>query len=365
MARFRRWYRRRYGRRSWNRFRRYRRRYRRFVNSSSRSRVRVKIPVQFNVSLNVPAAAHQSNVLTITPFYSNTTHTADGLAEAALRGGLLEAPLFTNYANLYDAFKLDGMKVAISITSPVGVGANAFPSLSVYTGWDRQFQVSDWSDAAAYPTCDKLKNASSFLASTALNNSITKLTRSCYASDLFEKSSFKDCDHTSAPAMTVAGVANQNVNFFGNSIYPQQNTLPAFAPGFMFGVDTGSNVDLVTKRPVDLVCEVMYYVTFRNPKYGGASNRAGLTGITRSIAPDLDGGGDDDGFDIDLIDDSSDPMADEDQAAQASADPPRRSVMSKAPKTTHAARVVEAQRARRRRRLADEEPPAPAQPLNE
>lgn len=288
-------------RRRYNRYRRYRRwyrrRYRRFVNSSSKSRVRVKIPVAFNVQLTVAANETQSNVLTVTPFWNNRTH-ASGLSTVACRGGLLASDLFKRYAALYDSFKLDGMKCAISITSPVGSGQGAFPALSVYTSWDRNFQYGDFDTVAHYPTLDEMKKQSSFLAATALNNSITKLVRSCYASDLFEKSSFIDCDNVRL-LLAIGGVANQSTDAFataGDTSTIQSVKTPSFCPALCFGVDTGSSVDAVDDRPCNLIVETMYYVTFRNPKYGGSAAGAKIEGVPRSVTfGDGDGMDEDDG----------------------------------------------------------------------
>lgn len=295
-----RFYRSSYGRRRYNRYRRYRRwykrKYRRFANGSSRSRVRIKVPVQFNVALSVPANDTASNVLTVCPFFNNATATAGTLSEGAVRGGLSSSQLFLNYGNLYDSFKVDGMKVAVSITSPVGTGQGAFPSLSVYTAWDRKFDRADFTQANQYPTVDQMRVQSSFLASTALNNSITKLKRSCYASDLFEKAGFVDCHGATLTAQMIAGVANQSFTAFTTS---DGGTIaaPAFCPCFMFGVDTGSSIDAVNARPVTLVVEVMYYVTFRNPKFGGSAPSAKIDAIERSVQ--MDGGDFDDDGDLD------------------------------------------------------------------
>lgn len=322
MAGFRRWYRRRYGRgRFYRRYRRYRRRYRKFVNGSSRSRLRVKVPVQFNVALSIPATATESNVLTVTPFFHNDTHAAGTLSEVACRGSVLDRPLFTNYAALYDSVKCDGMKVSVSITSPVGTATNAFPSLQCYTGWDRNFAYQDFGAAANYPTVNKLKNNSSFLASTALNNSITKLARSCYASDLFEKNSFCDVS-THTAGETVAGVAGQTLTWMSSGGGVTNSHQPSFSPCFMFGCEA-STTDPVNARPVSLIVEVMYYMTFRNPKFGAAATRAAISGIPRSVMDDdrqIDDDGDmDDGHyrDVALPDDDDLDLQEEMVAAAA------------------------------------------------
>lgn len=303
MARFRRYtrYRRRWLGRYYRRRRYYRRSYgRKFANGSSRSRVRIKVPVQFNVALSVPAGANTSNVLTVCPFFNNGTATAGTLSEAAVRGGLTNSQLFINYGNLYDSFKVDGMKVGVSITSPVGAGTSAFPSLAVYTAWDRKFERADFTQASQYPTVANLKTSSSFLASTAVNNSITKLRRSCYASDIFEKASFLDCNASNLATQMIAGVANQTLTAF-TSGDGTQIAYPAFCPCFMLGVDTGSSIDSSNARPVNLVVEVMYYVTFRNPKFGGSPATKDDIAIPRSIYMDDEDGDMDQEDDDDLL----------------------------------------------------------------
>lgn len=323
MARFRRYtrYRRRWYGRYYRRRRYYRRSYgRRFANGSSKSRVRIKVPVQFNVSLNVPANSNTSNVLTICPFFDNGTATAGTLSEAAVRGGLTNSQLFINYGNLYDSFKVDGMKVGVAITSHVGAGAGAFPSLAIYTAWDRKFERSDFTLANQYPTVANLKTSSSFQPSTAVNNSITKLKRSCYASDIFEKASFIDCHAATLATQMIAGVANQSLTAFTSSD-AGSIAYPAFCPCFMMGVDTGSSIDSANARPVNLVVEVMYYVTFRNPKFGGASasSKGDDIAIPRSIAMDDE--------DADLDHEDDDDLLE--LAAEAVAAAPKRATHSK------------------------------------
>lgn len=292
---FRRWYRRRYGRRSYGRFRRYRRRYKRFINNSSRSRVRVKIPVTVNTQMTVPANSTLSNVISISPFFGNTTHS--GTAVGTLMGTVFESPLYTAYSGLYDEVKCDGFKLNFSITSGIGPGGT-FPSLSVYTSVDRKLTFHDFADAydaahptnSHYPIASELKNSSSYLAAVALNNSVTKMVRRCYASDLFEKASFVDATPNTA-SYTVNGQASQTVRQFAGG-------QPAFNPVMYFACDTGSSVDAVNSRDCNVVIEIMYYLTFRNPKYGGSALSSGnrTISIPRGVIfPDDSDGDMDDG----------------------------------------------------------------------
>lgn len=309
-----------YGRR-YRRYRRYKRFYRtfrrrgyrrrRFINASSKSRIRVKIPVTVNTQMTVPADATLSNVISISPLYGNTTQgTGAGGASAkgTLLGDIFQSPLYAAYAGLYDQVKLDGFKLNFSITSGIGPGGT-FPSLSVYTAVDRKLNQADFAEslttaanpqAPHYPVASELRNSSSYLASVALNNSVTKMIRRCYASDLFEKASFADASNHTA-AMRVNGVAAQNVRCLSGSD-------PAFVPCMFFACDTGSNKDAVNDRDCTVVIEIMYYLTFRNPKYGGAAPSSRTVGLPRGpIFPDVYAGYEDDDGDMDEGDGDMDP----------------------------------------------------------
>lgn len=334
---FRRWYRRRYGRRSYSRFRRYRRRYKRFINSSSKSRVRVKIPVTVNATMTVPANSTVSNVISVSPFYGNTTQS--GAAIGTLLGDVFGSPLFAAYQGLYDQVKCDGFKLNFSITSGIGPGG-VFPSLSIYTSVDRKLNANDFAESitsqpnsAHYPVASELKNSSTYLSAVALNNSVTKMVRSCYASDLFEKASFADASQKQQ-LMKVNAVANQSVRCFAG-------TDPSFVPCMYFACDTGSSVDTANSRDCAVVIEIMYYLTFRNPKYGGGGLSSAKTiSVPRGpIFPDDDG-------DMDGEDDM-DIGGDMDAgAAQAAADTALRSALVDRPSVTsrlRAERVAAAQ----------------------
>lgn len=317
----------------------------------------MKIPVQFNVTVPVPMNTHESGVLTVCPFYELDDQSgAYTLAPYIMRGSVVQSQLFQRYAALYDECKCDGLKVALSITTPIGGTGSTFPSLSVYTAWDRKWTPSDFGVTANYPTLANMKAQSSFLASTALNNSITKLTRSCYASDLFEKARFIDAQ-TANITLPVYGLAGQTLHSM--SSYNGAQAPPSFNPCLLVGFDSGSSVDTATDRPVALVVEVMYYITFRNPKFGGAAS-------TRSVAlqaiPNLNKALDaDDGdmdiddplaADVDLDDDGAQVPAGAAVAAAAAAD--MRSMDARPPSASELAA-----QARRHKRAVVLDPPGP------
>lgn len=262
-------------RRGYRRPRRYPRRYyrrsntRRFINGSSRSQCRVKVPIsvafeQPNVGLSgaVYSKAFSPFVTSANPFSAVTS------------------PLYKQYCNLYDEVKCIGGKVVISIGTPVG--GSAVPSLTVVTAWDRRLTKDD---ATSPPSFDDLMNYSTQQKAVAVNNSIAKLKRSCYASDLLEKAQWHDCTLTTVSSFTTdeAYQSTSNVNFF--------------APGMWLGASQSGSSSATISYQADIV----WYFAFRNPKYGGsvAPSRGNVI-----VSPMDFGGldGDDGDMDIDVPD---------------------------------------------------------------
>lgn len=274
----------RYGRR-YRRYRKYRRFYRRFrrygyarryVNASSKSSVRVKVPVSTVVDVSVnPAGTVYSQC--VCPFVSSANNTS-----------ALTSLLYRNYTNLYDEVKCVGVKVVISIGTPIG--SVTIPSLTVVTGWDRNHGSAD-----AVPTYADLTTYGSQQKAVAVNNSIAKLIRTCYMGDLIEKASWHDCTLADSGANKIDSAysaAAANPNFF--------------APALWIGMShTGDSA-----QTVKLLIDVTYYFAFRNPKYGGSSIAKGIDVLTNSsVMANLD---DDDNEDEDMVHDEDSRMPDHD-----------------------------------------------------
>lgn len=287
-----------YGRR-YRRYRRYKRFYRRYrrghrsyarkyVNATSRSSVRLRFSVEDNFELASGTAAAPGAVK---EFCALKASNVDGSA--------LKSPLYRTYCSLYEECKVIGFKCQISIASVIG-GAD-IPSLQIYTAIDRKHGATEPAITAA-----EIKQSSSYLVSTALNNNVAKITRSCYASDLMEKATWHDC--------SLAEDATHTFNF--DQAYNAAGLNPGFfvpclamcfqAPTLAASVNVKVNVSTV------------YYFAFRNPKYGGgnaASTRVqDLGGVFRGPANPDDGGDMDDGQPINLVeyddgDDDDDPPA--------------------------------------------------------
>lgn len=229
-------------RRGWRRYyrRKFRRGFSRFVNGSSKSMVRVKVPVTQVFSI----ASVGSSGVVMTPALSPFMPSGNYFS-------VLSSPLYQLYTELYEEVKCIGMKVILSIGTPVGT--SSVPSLTVVTAFDRRY--AHGSDAA--PSFAQLMQYSSQQKATAVNNSIAKLVRSVYASDLMEKAQWHDCSLNSSGGAFTDGAytaAGANVNFF--------------SPCMWLGVSqTGS-----TAQTISFQADITYYFAFRNPKYGGSSS---------------------------------------------------------------------------------------------
>lgn len=264
--------------------RRYRRGYaRRYVNATSRSTIRMKCTQTYSSTKTSGHGADLGNVTAVTPYLVANTM------------GVVNNPLYQAYCNLYEETKLIGMKVNVNVTSVVGNAT--LPSLQIYTAWDRRFGYGE-----ALPTANAIRSAATTNIATALNNNVAKITRSLYASDLMEKAQWHDSsyDATGDLAWMQAGV---NPNFF----------CPAFL--LAFGSPT-----LAADTNVNYTISVIYYVAFRNPKYGGSGSAKDLP--TKQVEF-LDDEGDLDDGDMDIE------QADIDAAAAMSANRAVRGTVSK------------------------------------
>lgn len=173
----------------------------------------------------------------------------------------LKSPLYRQYTQLYDEVKCIGCKVVLSIGTPIGT--SSVPSIQIVTAWDRRFGKEDDEN---HPNYGQLKNFGSQQTTVAVNNSIAKISRSIYASDLLEKAQWHDC-HVGIDLSTnyeddAYEAAGANPNFF--------------SPAMWLGVAQGNTSAAQT---ISFQAEVRYYFAFRNPKWGGSGSSS------KSIAP--------------------------------------------------------------------------------
>ena len=263
-------YRRRYGRR-YSRYRRYgaysryrRRRSGTSSTASSRGRIRVRVPVQQLVTLTVPAQSVDSNVLTSSPYYQATNVLPRGVCAAVTQ------PLYTAYVGLYDQVKCDGVVSNLSVVTPIG-GAGGLNAIQVIMAYDRFGNQNEVITDAI--TTAQLFNFSSSVARSAINNSVAKMSRSCWASDIQERTVFHDS------TLSASNVARWDRDFSSNA-----NKVSYFAPLTMVGVRLASAAPEAATT-VQVLLEQVYYFTFRQPKYGGDPS---ATASLRSVPITMD-----------------------------------------------------------------------------
>lgn len=246
--------RRRYGRR-YSRYRRYgayyryrRRRSGTSSTASSRGRIRVRVPVQQLVTLTVPAQSVDSNVLTSSPYVHG------GTAPPRAVAGAVAQRLYNAYVGLYDQVKCDGVVSNLSVVTPIG-GAGGLNAIQVVMAYDRCGTQNEVANEGI--TTSQLFSYSSSVARSAINNSVAKMSRSCWASDIQERTVFHDCN------VSTSSSTSYDRDFSSNAA-----KVGYFAPLLMVGVRLAA---AAPEAPVSVqvLLEQTYYFTFRQPKYGG------------------------------------------------------------------------------------------------
>lgn len=214
------------------------------MNGSSRSQIRVKIPISVNMNLSRDGATLFTVPARMDPF-TRTSSWASAL----------NSELYRTYCSLYDEVQCIGMKVRLSFTN--AVGAATLPAIKVHSCWDRRFGYGE-----VNPTVDEILKAASYLPASAINNSVCKMQRSCYQSDLIEKCQWHDStiEQTAAPAP----------QYYVDQAYEAAGLNPNFfCPAFFFCVEECG--DGVAWSNPSVLIDCVYYFKFRNPKFGGSA----------------------------------------------------------------------------------------------
>ena len=263
-------YRRRYGRR-YSRYRRYgaysryrRRRGRTSSTATSRGRIRVRVPVQRLINVPVAASSFDSQIVTSCPWYQSS----DNFIKTQPWGvcGAVSSQLYRAYVGLYDQVKCDGVVTKLSIVTAIG---SAIPAVQVVMAYDRMGTGRELLNTDGTPTTTaSLFDYSSASIVSAINNSVAKTSRSCWSSDIQERSVFHDCTLDSASAGSV----------FDKDYYATPDKCGYFSPLTLIGLRLSAAPSSDTS--VQILLEQTYYFTFRQPKYGGSATSAD----TRSVA---------------------------------------------------------------------------------
>lgn len=267
-------YRRRYG---YRRLAYRRRRYRTTGGSlTSRSRVRVRVQVEKLITLEIPAGKTESPVCTSVPYANyilpalvpGSQPPSSALVPGALQCSAVTSPLYQTYTKLFDQVKCDGVISKVAVTTPVGSSNSSVPALTIVTAYDRQgtfyeaaqVSVNQQGQLVQDPvTYKEVLESSGSVVRNALNNSVAKTARSCWAADLQERTMFHDC--------TVNDRIDDDKN---DTAYSALHwSCPYFCPLFYVGFSLPTTAP-TAPTPINFILSQTYYFTFRNPKYGAS-----------------------------------------------------------------------------------------------
>ena len=170
--------------RRWRRsFRRYYRPYKPLANGSSRSSVRLRIHRSYVGSLYIDPGEYRSYVGGVNPFIQQSNANSGYKEENIFIAGAVNERLYFIYQTLYDQVKCDGMKVHLTITSPIGP-STGLNSLKIRTAWVRRCDQSDYKSEynqsynIGWPNSDALVGYANHHNYIGINNSVPKINES-------------------------------------------------------------------------------------------------------------------------------------------------------------------------------------------
>ena len=130
--------------------------------------------------------------------------------------------------------------------------------MQVVSAYDRMGNKNEVLNDADIPLASLLNYSSASIVS-AINNSVAKTSRSCWASDIQERTIFHDCTLGDSDEG-----ADVDVDFNSNA-----SKVGYFSPLLLLGLRLAAAPS--SDIAVQVLIEQTYYFTFRNPKYGGSS----------------------------------------------------------------------------------------------
>lgn len=226
------------------------------------------IQVENIYSITIARDAHYSSLLRCVPFKNLIGTAADVEADVSKNAqSLLQSKLFKTYAQLYDQFKINGVRHVCGVG--VSIGQGYAPACKIYTGWDRKLSPVE---VASMITFDELESGPESTVQMFVDNSRPVVTRSCWARDLQEKTGFIDTKfYTSANQYEI--METYRTNNGGSMIQ--------FHPAFYLGVNVAGTPDAAATLKVSV--SSTYYVTFRGPRYGLSSGDAKFLDIAKDV----------------------------------------------------------------------------------
>ena len=276
-----------YYRRRWGSSR-FRKRYYKNGIVNSRSRVRVRIPKQALLTVQIPQNQTGATSVCIMPWCNTTSTTGANVAINNANGqsfGFTDTGLFQAYCGLFDEVKFDGMKVRGAVVDTIGAGGN-YAGVTVASVIERACNKED-----IPPNSTNMNQWSSYSFRNVINNSVAKITRSVWATDLNERIQFVDTE-------LIATGAGTPVLAPGNCIRPWRDGGVGstwFKPAIYLTATPSAAAGAL--RTITFMVEVVGYFTFRCPKYTTSGSSKQAEDFTKLLETTKDDQVDDQSFD--------------------------------------------------------------------
>lgn len=257
--------------------RRYRWRRRPVANAGTRSSTVVQIKQSGNLPFNIAPNATTTQIASISPLIENATAAATK-TPTWFAVDVMQNPLWTTYANLYDQYKI--LSVGAKIVGLDTIGNNgAIGACKVVTYWDRSAGFRDFT-TQQFPNAANMINMPGARAHTFTNNSQVKLYTSLKPSDLQEKITFTDTDVIAGiwDTATYPVAQNQSMRY----TYATNSSNSSFNPVLYVMVYTPIANATANVIPINMMIDLYCTIQFRNPKYTSQA-AAGAKGVDTEI----------------------------------------------------------------------------------
>lgn len=244
--------------------------------------------MQAQLTVGIPANTTAATAVCVMPWCNTTSLVGQAVAINNANGqsmGFTGSDLFRAYAALFDEVKFDGMKVKAAVIDTIGAGGN-FTGVTVASVIERLCQKED-----VPPNSTNMNQWSSYSFRNVINNSVAKISRSVWATDLSERIQFVDTElaatgqgtPVAAPGNCLRAWRDGSVgsSWFKPAIY--LTATPATAAA--------------NPRTITMFVEVVGYFTFRCPKYSTSGSSKQAEDFAKLVAETRDAQVDDEGFD--------------------------------------------------------------------
>lgn len=262
--------------------RRYRWRRRPVANAGTRSSTVVQIKQSGNLPFTLAVGSTATQIATVSPLIENAT-AAVTKVPTWFAVDVMQNPLWTTYAGLYDQYKI--LSVGAKIVGLDTIGNNgAIGACKVVTYWDRSGNSRDFG-TQQFPNAANMINMPGARAHTFTNNSQVKLYTSLRPSDLQEKITYTDTDVIAGvwDAANFPVAQNQSMRFtFATSAGNAATGNSSFNPVLYVMVYTPIANATANVIPINMMIDLYCTIQFRNPKYTSQA-AAGAKGVDTEI----------------------------------------------------------------------------------